>query len=236
MNQRKIFAVTVFVFFVTAFVFFQKSERGTQTPPKILIAKDEAYALYTKEDLLRLFKTLSSKGFRAESDFSKVPFVDKAVLARSLIGVSQVTVYLQRPVLAFSTRGVYKLVDKKGEVFSEVPQYKIPNLPIISGAKFKAKKNRFKAVKIFLDFQKEGILSQKTLSEILIKDDLVFIFSGVKGRVFLAEDGVVARLDRLSKVVKYLRFHGLEAEVLDARFKDRVVVSLNKKTKKKKSS
>lgn len=236
MNQRKLFALVTFISFVTAFYFFKVNAKTDEVRPKILIAKNEAYALYAEEDLLNLAEVLASKGFQGEADFSKAPFVDKAVRIKSLVGPDQITVYLQRPVLAFSTKGIYKLVDKNGDVFSEVAQYKIPNLPIISGAKFEAKKNRAKAVKVFLKFQKEGLLSQSTLSEILIKDELVFIFSGIKGRILIGENGVVTRLERLSKVIKYLRFHGLEAELLDARFKDRVVVSLNKNKNKKKSS
>lgn len=236
MNQRKFFAGVVFTFFIIAFYFFKVSNEFAEVKPRILIAKNEAYNLYAKEDLLKLSESLSDSAFQAEEDFSKMPFVDRAVLIKSLVGPHQITVYLQEPVLAFSTHGVYKLVDKNGEVFSEVPQYKIPNLPIISGAKFEAKKNRARAVSVFLKLQKEGFLSQKTLSEILINEELTFIFSGIKGRVLIGEEGVQTRLDRLSKVIKYLRFHGLEAEVLDARFKDRVIVSLNKNQNKKKKS
>lgn len=236
MNSKTFFAGVIFIFFLAAFCWSKMNNENLNSRPKILIAKNEAYSLYAEEDLLKLSKSLSEPGFRDTADFDKTPFVDKAVLVKSLVGSDQITVYLQRPVLAFSIRGVYKLVDKNGEVFSEVPQYKIPNLPIISGAKFEAKKNRLRAVEIFLKLQKEGLLSQKTLSEILINEDLVFIFSGVKGRVLIGENGVLTRLERLSKVIKYLRFHGLEAEVLDARFKDRVVVSLNKNVIKKQDS
>jgi hypothetical protein len=165
-----------------------------------------------------------------------MPFIDKAVLIKSLVGPDKIMVYLQEPILAFSTRGVYKLVDKRGDVFSEVPQYKIPNLPIISGQKFEAKKNRELAVEAFLSLKKEGLLSQKSLSEMLINEDLILIFSGVKGRVLIGQGEVPKKLERLSKVVKYLRFHGLEAEALDARFDDRVIVSLNKKPNPKKET
>lgn len=236
MNQRKLFAAVIFIFFAASFFIFDKSGSDEKAEPNILIAKNEAYELYSKEDLLRLTESLAEKGFREEADFKKIPFVDKAVFSKAMAGPDQITVYLQQPVLAFSTRGKYKLVDKNGEVFSEVPQYKIPNLPIISGSKFDAKKNRFKAVNVYLKLQKEGVLSQQSLSEILINEELVFIFSGIKGRVLIGEKSVTTRIDRLSKVITYLRFHGLEAEVLDARFGDRVVVSLNKKTTKRKKS
>ncbi len=236
MNQRKFFAIIVFAFFMGALYFFKISNHVIKAKPRIFIAKNEAYSLYAKEDLLKMTESLFKKAFEENEDFLTAPFIDKAVRTKSLIGPDQITVYLQQPVLAFFTRGIYKLVDKNGEIFSEVPQYKIPDLPIISGAKFEAKKNRLKAVRVFLKFEKKGFLSQATLSEILIDEDLVFIFSGIKGRIFIGESGVLVQLDRLSKVIKYLRFHGLEAEILDARFKDRVVVSLNKSSKLKKDS
>ncbi len=236
MNQRKFFAIVVFIFFLGALCFFKMNDHFKKTQPRILIAKNEAYGLYTKKDLLKITASLSRQAFKGGQDFSTIPFIEKAMKVKSLIQPDQITIYLQQPVLAFFTRGVYKLVDKNGEVFSEVPQYKIPDLPIISGTKFEAKKNRLKAIKVFFKFQKKGFLSQATLSEILIDEDLVFIFSGIKGRILIGESSVLVRLNRLSKVIKYLRFHGLEAKILDARFKDRIVVSLNKTTKLKKDS
>lgn len=236
MNQRKVFAVFIFVFFLGALALVFFSNNSELESPTVKIAKDEAYELYGKEDLQKIYKVLLGKGFRVTSDFSKVPFVDKAVLVKSLVGPNHISIYLQQPILAFSVRGVYKLVDKNGEVFSEVPQYKIPNLPIISGQKFEAKKNRAKAVQIFLQFQNSGLLSKKSLSEIVINEDLTFVFSGVKGRVFIGEGSVQSKLQRLTKVIKYLRFHGLEAETLDARFEDRVIVSLSEAVPKIKES
>jgi hypothetical protein len=228
MNQRKTFAAVLFLIFAGAYSYFNFYKTDPAVQPKILIAQNDAYSFYSEEDILKLSKSLSEKGFYESEDFSKQPFVEKAVLVKSLVGPAQITVYLQEPVLALLTKGVYKLVDKTGEVFSEVPQYKIPNLPILNSPDFDLQKNRLKAVNMYLKLEKEGMLSKKSLSEILMKEDLVFIFSGVKGRVFINEKKTKEQLSRLSKVIKYLRFHGLEAEVLDSRFEDRVVVSLNK--------
>jgi len=228
MNQRKIFAMVLFTLFVGAYFLFYFQNKNSEQLPRILIAQNDAFVFYSEEDILKLSKSLADKGFKDSEDFSKQPFVEKAVLVKSLVGPAQITVYLQEPVVALLTKGVYKLVDKTGEVFSEVPQYKIPNLPILNSPQFMLQKNRLKAVSMYFKLEKEGMLSKKSLSEILMKEDLVFIFSGVKGRVFINEKKTKEQLSRLSKVIKYLRFHGLEAEVLDSRFDDRVVVSLNK--------
>jgi len=228
MNYRKIFAGVVFALFIGAYFLFYMQNKNSKLPPRILIAQNDAYSFYSEEDILKLSKNLSDKGFQDTEDFSKQPFVEKAVLIKALVGPAQINVYLQEPVLAFLTKGVYKLVDKSGEVFSEVPQYKIPNLPILNSDEFLIKKNRLKAVSVYLKLEKEGLLSRGSLSEVLIEDDLVFIFSGIKGRVLIQEKNFLEQIDRLSKVIKYLRFHGLEAQVLDARFGDRVVVSLKK--------
>lgn len=228
MDQRKTFAAVLFLLFVGAYGYLKFHKGDDVVRPKILIAQNDAYNFYSEEDILKLSKSLSEKGFYESEDFSKQPFVEKAVLVKSLVGPAHITVYLQEPVLAFLTKGVYKLVDKTGEVFSEVPQYKIPNLPILNGSSFLLQKNRQKAVAAYLSLEKEGLLSKQSLSEILMNGDLVFIFSGVKGRVFINEKNFKEQMVRLSKVIKYLRFHGLEAEVLDSRFEDRVVVSLNK--------
>lgn len=226
MNQRKIFACVLFALFVGAYFLFHVQNKNAALPPKVLIAQNDAYHFYSEEDILKLSQSLSESGFQSTEDFSKQPFVEKAVLVKTLVGPSQINVYLQEPVLAFLTKGLYKLVDKNGEVFSEVPQYKIPNLPILNGDDFLIKKNRAQAVSIYLKLEKEGLLSRASLSEILIEEGLVFIFSGIKGRVLMQEKNFLEQVDRLSKVIKYLRFHGLEAKVLDSRFSDRVVVSL----------
>jgi len=228
MNQRKTFAAVVFALFMGAYFLFYTQNKNSKLPPRILIAQNDAYSFYSKEDIAKLSKSLSDKAFQATEDFSKQPFVEKAVLVKTLVGASQINIYLQEPVLAFLTKGVYKLVDKNGEVFSEVPQYKIPNLPILNGDDFLIKKNRAKAVLVYLQLEKEGLLSRSSLSEILIGDDLVFIFSGVKGKVLIQEKNFLEQVGRLSKVIKYLRFHGLEAKTLDSRFSDRIVVSLKK--------
>jgi len=228
MNQRKIFAMVLFTLFVGAYFLFYFQNKNSEQLPRILIAQNDAFVFYSEEDILKLSKSLADKGFKDSEDFSKQPFVEKAVLVKTLVGPSQINIYLQEPVLAFFTKGVYKLVDKTGAVFSEVPQYKIPDLPILNGEAFLTKKNRLKAVSVYLKLEKEGLLSRKSLSEILIQDDLVFVFSGVKGRVLVQEKGFSKQVERLSKVIKYLRFHGLEAKTFDARFSDRVVVSLKK--------
>jgi|GEM_PF-2845155 len=228
MNQRKIFAAVVFALFIGAYFLFYMQNKNSQIPPRILIAQNDAYSFYSKEDVAKLSESLSDKSFQDTEDFSKQPFVERAVLVKTLVGASQINIYLQEPVLAFLTKGVYKLVDKKGEVFSEVPQYKIPNLPILNGDEFLIKKNRFKAVQVYLQLEKEGLLSRSSLSEILIGEDLVFIFSGIKGKVLIQEKNFAEQVNRLSKVIKYLRFHGLEAKTLDSRFSDRIVVSLKK--------
>lgn len=227
-NHRKTFAGVLFALFLGAYFLFYIKNENSKLPPRILIAQNDAYTFYSEEDILKLSQNLSAKGFQDEGDFSKQPFVEKAVLVKTLVGPSQINVYLQEPVLAFLTKGVYKLVDKSGEVFSEVPQYKIPNLPILNGDEFLIKKNRLKAVSVYLKLEKKGLLSRESLSEILVEDDLIFVFSGIKGRVLMQEKNFLEQVDRLSKVIKYLRFHGLEAKTLDARFSDRVVVSLNK--------
>jgi len=227
-NHRKIFAGFLIALFIGAYFLFSFQNKNSKLAPRILIAQNDAYSFYSEEDIVKLSKNLSDEGFRDTEDFSKQPFVEKAVLVKTLVGPSQINVYLQEPILAFLTKGVYKLVDKTGEIFSEVPQYKIPNLPILNGDEFLVKKNRMRAVSVYLKLDKEGLLSRNSLSEVLIQDDLVFIFSGIKGRVLMQENDFLKQVDRLSKVIKYLRFHGLEAKVLDARFSDRVVVSLKK--------
>lgn len=229
-SNRSIFAFLIIAVFV-GFYIYASSQMPNQKAAQVLLAKNAAYDLYNQDDLGKIFKSLSHEGFEGGEAFEKQAFIESASFAKTLSGRPVIKVFLQEPVMAFHERGAYKLVDKTGAVFSDVPQYKIPDLPIMRGNLFQSKKNRARVVRVFLGLDTEGMLSQKSLSEVLLKDDVVFIFSGVKGRVFIGENDLSKKVDRLTKVIKYLRFHGLEAEVLDARFKDRVVVSLNKNKK-----
>lgn len=195
---------------------------------KVFFADTGALQYYNAEDLARLTERLEAKGFQEEVDFLEVPFVEKASFSKSWTGGHQVKVFLHRPLMSFLNQGIYKLVNDRGEVFSEVPQYKIPDLPVLRGANFLTQKNRKRAVDVFSALPSAGVFSKEALSEVLLKDDLVFIFSGVNGKVYMDSKTVHKAVSRLGKVVKYLRFHGMEAQSLDARFRDRVVVSLKK--------
>jgi len=238
MSIRSKFAFIVILFFGCSFFYstFQDSFFSTGkdlAPPKVLVAKNLALGFYDATDLDRVYSSAAKKtstGSRFdEKSILSLPFVEKALLVNSLSGVQKVKVFLQEPALAFYHMGKYQLVNLRGEVFSEVPQYKIPDLPLLRGKAFTSGKNRARAINIYKSFPQEGVLSQKTLSEVLFEEDLVLVFSGIKGRVYLGENDLDKKAERILKVLKYLRFHGIEAKRLDARFSDRVIVSVEDK-------
>lgn len=194
---------------------------------KVFLVKNKALNLYGPKDLKEIYTFVKDKPEEAVNNLSSLPFVESAILSKSLSGQSKVEVSLQEPVFALASDDIFKLVNKKGEVFSEVPQYKLPNIPILSGRSFLVKKNRVKAIRTLEEMPEKGFVSRESLSEVLLEDDLSYFFSGVEGKVYMGEDEVKRRSLRLTKVIKYLRYHGLRTKVIDARFKDKVIVSLN---------
>jgi len=228
MRSRAIYAVLTFMIFgLCTWVFFS---RAPVDDIKVLLVKNEALQYYGSEDLKKLYSFVQDQPEKAVENLSSLPFVEKAILNQSLSGQSKIEVSLQEPVFAISSGEVYKLVNSKGEIFSEVPQYKVPNIPMLTGRSFLVKKNRVDAIAVLMKLPKEGVVSQESLSEVLFDDDFSYIFSGVDGKVFIGQEKVQKRVLRLSKVVKYLRFHGMKTASIDARFKDKVIVSLAEKT------
>ena len=228
MNSRPIYATLILmVFGLCVWVFFsQRPVEGL----KVLLVKNEALHFYGPEDLKKLYSFIQDNPEQAVKNLSDLPYVERAFLSRSLSGQSKIEVSLQQPIFALASDEIYKLVNAKGEVFSEVPQYKVPSIPILSGRSFLVKKNRVEAVKILKQMPTTGVVSQESLSEVLFDGDLSFVFSGVDGKVYIGQDEIKKRVNRLSKVVKYLRYHGMSTSVIDARFKDKVIVSLNEQS------
>ncbi len=238
MSIRSKFAFIIILFFTCSFLYstinskvFLKTK--AEAPPKVLVAKNVALSFYDATDLDRVYSSAAKKtstGSRFdEKSILSLPFVEKALLVNSLSGIQKVKVFLQEPALAFYNNGKYQLVNLRGEVFSEVPQYKIPDLPLLRGKAFNDRVNRERAINIYKSFPQKGVLSQESLSEILFEEDFVLVFSGIKGKVYLGEKDLPKKGERVLKVLKYLRFHGIEAVRLDARFSDRVIVSVEDK-------
>lgn len=225
MNSRILYAVIILGGFFILLGFYESFdlEKGTV---KVLLVKDKALGFYDRKDLKRLSDLVKKDPMQSVKNISSLPYVKSANLSRSLSGLNQIKLSLQEPVFALSSGEKYKLVNAKGEIFSEVPQYKIPNLPVLSGKNFLVKKNRLAAAKVLNKMPEEGVISKETLSEVLFKDDMSFVFSGVEGEVYLGHTDISKKVSRLIKVVKYLRFHGMGTKLIDARFGQKVIVSL----------
>ena len=197
---------------------------------KVLLVKNGALQFYDPQDLKKLYGSVQDNPEAAIENLSNLLHVERALLNRSLSGQSQIEVYLQQPIFAMPSDEIYKLVNARGEVFSEVPQYRVPNIPILSGRSFLVKKNRVQAVEVLKKIPTTGVVSQENLSEVLFDGELSFIFSGVDGKVYIGQEDIKKRINRLAKVVKYLRYHGVSTTKIDARFKNKVIVSLNEQS------
>jgi hypothetical protein len=225
MKNKLFYLSSFFILLGLSALFYYNSKPSGAV--KVYLVKNKALNLYEHKDLKKIYTLVKEKPEQAVNKLSSLPFVESAILSKSLSGQSKVEVSLQEPVFALASDDIFKLVNKEGEVFSEVPQYKLPNIPILSGRSFLVKKNRVQAIRTLQKMPEKGFVSRESLSEVLLEDDLSYFFSGVEGRVYMGEDEVKRRSLRLAKVIKYLRYHGLKTKVIDARFKDKVIVSLN---------
>lgn len=227
MSSRGLFSVLVIASLTGLFIygfFFPLSP-----PAKIYIAQDNAYKFYEADDFTEIAGTLKKLKKLEQPHPREFPLLERALLVKSLAGVPKIKLELREPRLSYYRSGKYNLVNNEGVLFAEVPQYKIPNIPILRGKAFGHLDIRQKALNVLGQFDEKGPISRETLSEILYdREGLVFVFSGIKGKVIFGEGKIVDKVSRIQKVLKYLRFHGVEARRYDARFSDRVIVKLDK--------
>lgn len=234
MNKRIAFA-SILAFLILGLFAFRsfQNPKVAHSSFEILVAKDDYLKYYDPDELNKIKQALTQNLQEKGGALGDFPYVEKAIVQKSLSSKTKVKVFLQRPSLVFNDKNTYKLVNFKGEVFAEIPQYKLPDVPLVRGKKFYTEKNRRQILEVMKSLPSEGVVSQKSMSEVFFDKDFAFIFSGVGGKVYFGEKDFDKKVERLEKVIRYLRFHGLSSKEIDLRYKNRVIVALTDGSLKK---
>lgn len=162
----------------------------------------------------------------------KHPKVEEVQVRRSWPNRFLVLLLSSEPLLLLMGNKVFYPVTEKGELLSPLASLGIPDLPILRGDIFRTKINlRKKAVRLFQHLPKEGLFSQKNISEIKYstKDSDVYLYLVHSGSVVRVGESLSEfRPDRVEKVLTYLEQKQINWRVIDARYSQKVIVSLVK--------
>lgn len=162
----------------------------------------------------------------------KHPQVEEVQVRRSWPNRFFVKLASSSPLLLLMGRKVFYPVTDKGKLLSPLASPNIPDLPLLRGNIFYKKEIlRKKAVQLFQYLPKEGLFSQRNISEIKYstKDSNFYLYLVDSGsRVRVGESLSDFRPDRVEKVLTYLEQKKINWRVIDARYSQKVVVSLVK--------
>ena len=160
------------------------------------------------------------------------PQVEQVQILRSWPSRFQVILLSEEPLFLLIGQKLFYPVTAKGKLLEPLTSENIPDLPLLRGDLFLKKEPlRQKAAELFLHLPKEGFFSQSNISEIkYARKEQNFYF-------YLVEKGLPVRVgemlpefrpDRVESVLKYLNQKKIKWRVIDARFSQKVIVSLDK--------
>ena len=160
------------------------------------------------------------------------PQVEEVKVRRAWPNRFFVLLLSSEPLLLLMGRKVFHPVTDEGKLLSPLTSSNLPDLPLLRGDVFRSSRDlRKKAVQLFQYLPKEGFFSQRNVSEIKYstKDSNFYLYLVHSGSVVRVGESLSEfRPDRVEKVLAYLKQKKINWRVIDARYSQKVVVSLVK--------
>ena len=168
---------------------------------------------------------------KLEKKISEHPKVQQAWVRRSWPSSFHVFLLSPKPVFLLMGPGQFYPVTADGSLLKPLNSQDIPDLPFLRGKLQDNAELRKKALLFFSHLPKKGLFSQSHISEMRYaqKEQNFYFYllsSGLAVRV--GENLSEFRPDRVESVLKYLQQKKIKWRVIDARFSQKVVVSLDK--------
>ena len=142
-----------------------------------------------------------------------------------------VMLFSEPPILLWMGHKKFYPITERGKKLAPVPISGIPDLPILRGKIFFDQEEwRKKAVRLIQLLPKTGRFSQKNVSEITYstKDSNFYLYLvSFSSPIRVGENLLEFRPDRVENVLRYLEQKKINWRVIDARFSQKVVVSLD---------
>ncbi len=163
----------------------------------------------------------------------KNPKVEEVQILRLWPNKFQIRLLSDEPLLLWmKSNTAFYPVTKKGSLLSPLLLSSLPDLPVLRGKVFFQNKSlRKKAIQIYQYLPQDGLFSQKNVSEIsyLDKDSSFYLYLLHFGsKIRIGENLSEFRPDRVESVLRYLKQKKIKWRVMDARYSQKVVVSLVK--------
>ena len=142
-----------------------------------------------------------------------------------------VVLFSEPPVLLWMGYKKFYPITEKGKKLAPIPITRIPDLPILRGRIFFDQEEwRKKAVRLIQLLPKTGRFSKENVSEITYstKDSNFYLYLiSFSSPIRVGENLLEFRPDRVENVLRYLEQKKINWRVIDARFSQKVVVSLD---------
>ena len=163
-----------------------------------------------------------------------MPWVKHVVLERDFPHRLKIRIEERRPLALVNLERLY-YVDEESNIFAEADEKTGLDFPVVAGldrdSLVKGQRDAFKRLDKALDFLKamrgrEGVFSWGSISELIVdKKGAITLYAMGSGiPVYLGKDGYESRLRRAEKTLTDLQQKGIKARLIDADFKDKVVV------------
>ena len=160
------------------------------------------------------------------------PQVEEVQVLRSWPSSFHVRLLSSKPLLLLMGNKVFHPITEKGGMLPSLKIHDLPDLPFLRGnVFFKSIEMRKKAVSLVQHLPQKGYFSQNSISEIKYskKDSSFYLYLLDSGSVVrIGENLSEFRPDRIESVLAYLKQKQINWQAIDARYSQKVIVSLVK--------
>lgn len=152
--------------------------------------------------------------------------IETASIFRHLPNQLEILVKPREIVCTFFNGGNLLPVTNDGRLISFHPHDQPKDLPILRGKGFNNREIRLKAISLLNDLPSAGLLSDKTVSEIIYtdKNGLELFLTNFPFRLILGEPPFAKKVERVGSVLEYFNGKSVPYSTLDARYANRVIV------------
>ena len=163
----------------------------------------------------------------------KEPYIGSVKILRSLPHRFLIELSARKPfLLLLDSQSRRHPLSIEGKLLPPLPDTYTPDLPILRGQIFFKKPIlRKQALDFVLSMPKTGLFSQKNLSEIRYnkkEKSLAFVLSDSGKPILVGQEPKQLKSSRMESVLNYLNQQNIKWRVIDARFSQKIVVSVSR--------
>ncbi|MBX9767673.1 MAG: FtsQ-type POTRA domain-containing protein [Bdellovibrionales bacterium] len=164
------------------------------------------------------------------SDIQKLPWVKEVYAQRTFPNKFRIEIDPRRIVLAFiDQKGNVTPFSEDGEILPPTKATEFPKVPLTRDLRIlKDVEMRTQLTSVLSQLPEEGPLSLESIGEVALEKNgqISFTLLGSNSVVKMSNEDVPIKIQRVSKVISYLKAKNLSARVIDSDFTKKVLVRL----------